>query len=105
MNIMSEFMGLLYGQYDAKERGFVPGGFSLHNMMLPHGPDKTAFDKASHGELKPHKLTNTKAFMFETRFPQQLTQYAASLPGIQDDYPDCWLGLDKTFDGTSGLKG
>ena len=105
MNIMSEFMGLLYGQYDAKERGFVPGGFSLHNMMLPHGPDKTAFDKASHGELKPHKLTNTMAFMFETRFPQQLTQYAASLPGIQDDYPDCWLGLDKTFDGTSGLKG
>ncbi|WP_210254963.1 homogentisate 1,2-dioxygenase [Methylocapsa sp. S129] len=102
MNIMSEFMGLLYGQYDAKETGFVPGGFSLHNMMLPHGPDKTAFDKASHGELGPHKLSNTMAFMFETRFPQQLTQYAAALSGIQDDYPDCWMGLDKAFDGTPG---
>ena len=56
MNIMSEFMGLIYGRYDAKEEGFVPGGFSLHNMMLPHGPDKSAFDKASHGELKPVKL-------------------------------------------------
>ena len=105
MNIMSEFMGLLYGQYDAKESGFAPGAFSLHNMMLPHGPDKVAFDKASHGELKPHKLTDTMAFMFETRFPQQLTQYAASLPGIQDDYPDCWLGLEKTFDGAPGLRG
>ena len=73
MNIMSEFMGLLYGQYDAKEEGFTPGGFSLHNMMLPHGPDKAAFDKASQADLKPVKLTNTMAFMWETRFPQQLT--------------------------------
>ena len=56
-NIMSEFMGLIKGQYDAKEEGFVPGGASLHNMMLPHGPDADAFDKASNVELKPVKLT------------------------------------------------
>jgi homogentisate 1,2-dioxygenase len=99
MNVMSEFMGLIYGQYDAKESGFAPGGFSLHNMMLPHGPDKTAFEKASSAELRPVKLTNTMAFMFETRFPQQLTTFAASLPGIQDDYADCWSGLHKVFDG------
>jgi homogentisate 1,2-dioxygenase len=37
MNVMSEFMGLIYGQYDAKPRGFVPGGISVHNTMLPHG--------------------------------------------------------------------
>jgi homogentisate 1,2-dioxygenase len=104
MNIMSEFMGLIYGQYDAKESGFMPGGFSLHNMMLPHGPDKTAFDRASTTDLKPVKLTNTLAFMFETRFPQQVTDYAASLSGLQDDYADCWVGLDKTFDGSPGLK-
>ena len=30
-NIMSEFMGLIYGVYDAKPEGFVPGGISLHN--------------------------------------------------------------------------
>lgn len=104
MNIMSEFMGLIYGQYDAKEEGFVPGGFSLHNMMLPHGPDKTAFDKASQADLKPVKLTNTMAFMWETRFPQQLTEFAASLASLQENYPDCWTGLDKLFDGTPGLK-
>ena len=39
-NIMSEFMGLIYGAYDAKPEGFVPGGMSLHNCMLPHGPDE-----------------------------------------------------------------
>jgi homogentisate 1,2-dioxygenase len=40
MNIMSEFMGLIYGIYDAKPEGFVPGGISLHNCMLPHGPTR-----------------------------------------------------------------
>jgi homogentisate 1,2-dioxygenase len=99
MNIMSEFMGLIYGQYDAKPQGFVPGGMSLHNCMLPHGPDKEAFEKASSVELRPHKLTNTLAFMFETRYPQHLTKYAASLPSLQPDYADCWQGLDKRFDG------
>jgi homogentisate 1,2-dioxygenase len=96
-NIMSEFMGLIYGKYDAKEEGFVPGGMSLHNCMLPHGPDKDAFDKASNADLKPVKLTNTLAFMFETRFPQQLTEYAATLPSLQDDYSDCWQGIEKNF--------
>jgi homogentisate 1,2-dioxygenase len=99
MNIMSEFMGLIYGQYDAKPDGFVPGGISLHNCMLPHGPDAAAFEKASTVELKPHKLTNTLAFMFETRYPQHLTSYAASVETLQTDYVDCWSGLDKKFTG------
>jgi homogentisate 1,2-dioxygenase len=100
MNIMSEFMGLIYGQYDAKPQGFTPGGFSLHNCMLPHGPDAEAFEKASTAELKPHKLEGTMAFMFETRFPQRVTAYAASLPQLQAGYIDCWSGLKKTFDPT-----
>ena len=99
-NIMSEFMGLIYGQYDAKEEGFVPGGMSLHNMMLPHGPDTDAFAKASTVDLKPHKLGDTLAFMFETRFPQHLTAFAADLETLQADYIDCWAGLEKHFDGT-----
>ena len=98
-NIMSEFMGLIKGQYDAKEEGFVPGGASLHNMMLPHGPDADAFDKASNVELKPVKLTNTLAFMFETRFPQQVSKFAATSGALQEDYIDCWAGLGRNFDG------
>nr|WP_309402684.1 homogentisate 1,2-dioxygenase [Aminobacter niigataensis]WMD00651.1 homogentisate 1,2-dioxygenase [Aminobacter niigataensis] len=103
-NIMSEFMGLIHGQYDAKEEGFVPGGMSLHNMMLPHGPDAMGFEKASNGELKPVKLDHTMAFMFETRFPQQLTKFAAELETLQDNYIDCWDGLERKFDGTPGIK-
>jgi homogentisate 1,2-dioxygenase len=99
-NIMSEFMGLIHGQYDAKEEGFVPGGMSLHNMMLPHGPDTFGFEKASTGDLKPVKLDETMAFMFETRFPQHVTSYAMQLETRQDDYIDCWRGLKKRFDGT-----
>ncbi|MGO4704406.1 homogentisate 1,2-dioxygenase [Microvirga sp. 2MCAF38] len=97
-NLMSEFMGLVYGVYDAKPEGFVPGGFSLHNQMLPHGPDASAFEHASNVELKPVKLTGTMAFMFETRFPQRVTKYAAGLPTLQKNYIDCWRDLKKCFD-------
>ncbi len=98
-NIMSEFMGLIYGQYDAKEEGFVPGGMSLHNMMLPHGPDTMGFQKATTVDLKPQKLEGTMAFMFETRFPQHVTRFAAELETLQDSYIECWDGLEKRFNG------
>jgi homogentisate 1,2-dioxygenase len=97
-NIMSEFMGLIYGVYDAKPEGFVPGSMSLHNTMLPHGPDSDAFTHASEAALAPTKLTTTLAFMFETRFRQRMTRYAAELPERDEDYPDCWNGLRKHFD-------
>ncbi|GHB43326.1 homogentisate 1,2-dioxygenase [Pseudovibrio japonicus] len=103
-NIMSELMGNIYGQYDAKPHGFVPGGISLHNCMLPHGPDQEAFEKASHNSWDPVKLEDTMSFMFETRFPQQLTEFAAKEAPLQDDYVDCWSGLERKFDGTPGLK-
>ena len=103
-NVMSELMGNIYGQYDAKPHGFVPGGISLHNMMLAHGPDRDAFEAASNAELNPVKLENTMSFMFETRFPQHLTHFAASEAPLQDDYINCWDNLDKKFDGTPGAK-
>jgi len=99
-NVMSEFMGLIRGKYDAKEEGFVPGGISLHNMMLPHGPDASGYEKATGSELKPAKLDDTMAFMFETRFPQHLTRYAAETEALQEDYVECWGGLKKRFNGT-----
>jgi homogentisate 1,2-dioxygenase len=98
MNVMSEFMGLVYGQYDAKPQGFVPGGFSLHNMMLPHGPDVDAFEAASTVELKPKKLEGTLAFMFETRFPQHVTAYAAQAEERQAEYGGYGRLLKRHFD-------
>ena len=96
-NIMSELMGNIHGIYDAKPEGFAPGGMSLHNMMLPHGPDMDSFEKATNSELIPQKMQNTMSFMFETRFPQHLTSFAAKKAPIQDDYIDCWSSLKKNF--------
>jgi homogentisate 1,2-dioxygenase len=98
MNIMSEFMGILYGVYDAKEEGFEPGGMSLHNMYFPHGPDHDAWLKATTSDLAPEKLAGTMAFMFETRYPLIPTEYASSIPALQDDYPSVWHNLEKHFE-------
>ena len=98
MNIMSEFMGLIYGAYDAKPEGFVPGGFSLHNTMLPHGPDVNAFTAASAAALKPHKLEGTMAFMFETCFMQRVSDFAADHPSRQRDYGRYGARLHTQFD-------
>ena len=96
-NIMSELMGNIHGVYDAKPEGFAPGGMSLHNMMLPHGPDMDAFEKATNSKLGPQKMENTMSFMFETRFPQHLTSYAAKDAPLQNDYVECWSSLKKNF--------
>ncbi len=98
-NVMSELMGNIYGEYDAKPDGFAPGGLSLHNMMLPHGPDSHAFEGASNAVLSPQKLDNTMSFMFETRFPQHLSEFAANDMPLQSDYQDCWSGIEKKFNG------
>jgi len=103
-NVMSELMGNIYGIYDAKPKGFVPGGMSLHNCMLPHGPDRNAFEAASNAPLAPVKQDNTMQFMFETRFPQHLTAFAAREAPLQDDYIDCWDSLEKKYDGKAGVK-
>ena len=67
-NLMNEFMGLIFGKYDAKAEGFLPGGASLHNCMSGHGPDAETYERASTAELKPQYLADTLAFMFETHW-------------------------------------
>ncbi|MFN0279521.1 MAG: homogentisate 1,2-dioxygenase [Pyrinomonadaceae bacterium] len=96
-NTMSEYMGLIYGQYDAKEEGFVPGGGSLHNQMSAHGPDQEAFDKATNAELQPQKLSGTMAFMFESRYIIRPTRFAMECPQLQKNYGGVWQGLRKNF--------
>jgi len=96
-NVASEFMGLVHGAYDAKSEGFMPGGMSLHNCMTGHGPDTASFDKASKADLAPHKIENTLAFMFESRWAFAPTRFALECPQRQRDYTDCWTGLRKNF--------
>jgi homogentisate 1,2-dioxygenase len=96
-NLMNEFMGLVYGAYDAKAEGFVPGGASLHNCMAGHGPDAETFERASHAELGPQYLGNTLAFMFETQFAVRPTAFAMNARILQHEYFECWQGLKKRF--------
>lgn len=96
-NLMSEFMGLIEGVYDAKEHGFVPGGASLHNCMSPHGPEASVFEQASSAKLVPQRYENTMAFMFESRFIFQPTKFALETSGRQLDYFECYSDLKNQF--------
>ena len=101
-NVASEFMGLISGVYDAKAEGFMPGGASLHNSMSGHGPDAATFEKASRADTsRPLHITDTMAFMFETRAVIRPTRFALSLPQLQSDYQQVWAGLRKNFSATA----
>ena len=97
-NIASEFMGLIHGAYDAKADGFLPGGSSLHNSFTGHGPDAATFEKASNADLtRPDVITDTMAFMFETRAVLRPTRQALEATHRQRDYQQCWQGLKANF--------
>ncbi|SER25803.1 homogentisate 1,2-dioxygenase [Pseudomonas lutea] len=96
-NLMNEFMGLIQGAYDAKAGGFSPGGASLHSCMSAHGPDHVSTTQAINAELKPYKIDNTMAFMFETGPVLRPTRHALETATLQADYDACWSGLGKTF--------
>jgi homogentisate 1,2-dioxygenase len=85
-NVMNELMGLVIGDYDAKQEGFSVGGVSIHNSMTPHGPDATTYHKATHQTLKPQQYKNTLAFML-------VTDEALKHRTRQLNYAHCWLDL------------
>ncbi len=93
-NLMSEYMGLITGVYDAKAEGFMPGGGSLHNAFSSHGPDKDTYQKAVAQTLKPEKQQGTLAFMFESSMVFKPTQNP-TVDEVEDtNYQDCWKGLE-----------
>jgi len=94
-NIMSEYMGLIQGAYDAKTGGFVPGGGSLHNCMSSHGPDKLSYEQGVAVDLEPHKIGGTMAFMIESRHVFRPTRWAMETPMLQRDYDGAWAGFQK----------
>jgi homogentisate 1,2-dioxygenase len=92
-NLMSELMGLIHGVYDGKAEGFLPGGISIHNCMSAHGPDLATYEKASSVELQPHKIENTLAFMWESRYVFRPTKAALAAPQLQKNYDKVWDGF------------
>ena len=98
-NVMSEFMGLVGGSYDAKSNGkdgFCPGGASLHVASTPHGPDGAAYASALASDTsKAVKFEGGLAFMFETSALLQLTEQAVSSGAVQPTYSECWASLSR----------
>jgi homogentisate 1,2-dioxygenase len=98
---MSEFMGLICGEYDAKTGGgFQPAGASLHNVMSAHGPDADSFERASNAELKPQKIgEGSMAFMFESSLMLGLTEWGLkTCQKVQAEYSEhSWSGLKPHF--------
>ena len=94
-NVMSEYMGLIEGSYDAKEGGFAPGGGSLHNQMNGHGPDVASYAKAIAADLVPQRIAGSMAFMFESRHVIRPTRWALESPLCQPDYDAAWAGFAK----------
>ena len=72
-----------------------PAARSLHNHMNGHGPDRASYDKAVAAELKPHKIDDTMAFMFESRHVLRPTRWAMETPLLQRDYDAVWEGFAK----------
>lgn len=92
-------MGLIEGRYEAKQTGFLPGGASLHNCMSPHGPDKETFEKASNAPLNPEKVaTGSLAFMFESTYMINPTEWAMKVAPLDKDYHKVWIPLERHFD-------
>lgn len=98
-NVMSEFMGIISGRHEAKAEGFEPGGASLHNPGVAHGPDAATTRQAMAAELLPQKFDQSYVFMFETSYPLRLTDFALTSPQLHQDYAHCWQGIDKHFTG------
>ncbi|CAH0058341.1 unnamed protein product [Clonostachys solani] len=100
-NTMSEFMGLIMGDYDAKAGGgFKPAGASLHNVMSAHGPDADTHEKASNAELRPFKVgEGSMAFMFESPLMIGVTEWAVEeCRKVQWQYnSESWVPLKRHF--------
>ncbi|KAJ4846351.1 hypothetical protein Tsubulata_021403 [Turnera subulata] len=98
-NCMSEFMGLIYGGYEAKADGFLPGGASLHSCMTPHGPDTKTYEAtiARGSDAGPYRIRDTMAFMFESCLIPRVCPWALESPFMDHDYYQCWIGLRSHF--------
>ncbi|KAI1803271.1 Homogentisate 1,2-dioxygenase [Daldinia bambusicola] len=109
-NTMSEFMGLIAGEYDAKKGGhggFMPGGASLHNVMSGHGPDAKSFEGASNAELKPALVgKGSCAFMFESCLMVGVTAWGLeTCKKIQEGYSEeSWGGVQTHWKGPEGAS-
>ena len=100
-NIMSEFMGLVRGVYDAKAEGFEPGGASLHNTFTSHGPDAETYARASTAELRAAEARrHAGVHVREPLDDHPDPPGACEAEHRQPDYDAVWAGLTRSLLGT-----
>ena len=103
-NTMAEFMGNIYGEYDAKPSGgFTPGCSSLHSPMTAHGPETEVVHKAVEEDLKPVKYKDTMSFMFESCYVLRTAKVALKEKGkggfgLDKEYAKCWDKMPNFFE-------
>jgi homogentisate 1,2-dioxygenase len=61
--------------------------------MSGHGPDLATYEKASSAALKPHKIEDTLAFMWESRYVFRPTKAALAAKELQKNYDKVWDGF------------
>lgn len=107
-NTVSEFMGLILGEYDARtDGGFRPGGASLHNVMAGHGPDSNTHAKASVQNLAPQYISEgSMAFVIETPILLGVTDWALKQCNkVQPMYnAQTWGSLKSHFSKPKGVN-
>ena len=94
-NVMSEFMGLVHGEYDAKGAASPPAARRLHNCMSGHGPDQASYDKAR--RRGPQAAQDRRHPGLHVRDADADPDHGmgAKRPTMQLDYDDVWTGFEK----------
>ncbi|HEX6530324.1 MAG TPA: homogentisate 1,2-dioxygenase domain-containing protein, partial [Burkholderiales bacterium] len=57
--------------------------------------DAASYEKASKAELKPQKIADTLAFMWESRYVFRPTRFALGCAQLQKGYDKVWDGFRK----------
>ncbi|TFK22744.1 homogentisate 1,2-dioxygenase [Coprinopsis marcescibilis] len=98
-NSSTEFMGLLYGNYDGRSDGFQPGGASYETGFCPHGVSYDEWRKATEVDLQPQRVSEgTIAIMFESSMVLTITDWAKNRSGkLHEHEPGMWDGLRDHF--------
>jgi homogentisate 1,2-dioxygenase len=61
--------------------------------MSAHGPDRSTHERSSREDLKPRKIEDTLAFMWESRYVFRPTKFAMAARELQKDYDRVWSGF------------
>ena len=96
-NVMSEFMGLVTASTTPSPRASSPVAPACTTAWCRTGRMPKPSRRRQQAELAPHKLDDTLAFMFESRWRFVPTAFAMTGGALDAQYASCWNGLRDRF--------